>query len=180
MARDSLASVDGFRILVQAAFRFLFGMQFCWRCPDCSDGGRPCQDLDGRSCRPEGGICGRAEAAYACIECQKATGSLHAHIQVFIQCLHQHTPLDEILHHLKTEGSEDIEKYLRYKAHVCRQAYCEAIDHLHVYSTRFGHMATAASNPLLDLGKSKIRPPTVSSLKLSILEVRIRESPVRV
>ena len=124
MSRDSLASVDGFRVLVHAAYQFLFGMNFCWRCPDCNDdGNEPCQDICGSSSKPEGGIFGRADAAYACIEAQKATGSLHAHIQVFIQCLHQHTPLAEVLEHLKVDGEKHIAKYLRYKAHSCRQVY---------------------------------------------------------
>ena len=89
-------------------------MNFCWRCPDCNDdGNEACQDICGSSNKPEGGIFGRADAAYACIEAQKATGSLHAHIQVFIQCLHQHTPLTEVLEHLKIDGEKHIAKHLR-------------------------------------------------------------------
>ena len=30
------------------------------------------------------------------IEALKSTGSLHAHCQAFIQCSHQHTPLEEV------------------------------------------------------------------------------------
>ena len=101
-------------------------MNVCWWCPGCNvHGGVPCQDLDGRSCFPEGGILARAEAAYACIESQKATGSLHAHIQVFIQCLHQHTPLDEVLQRLQTKGNKEINGYLKFKEHVCRQVYAD-------------------------------------------------------
>ena len=128
MARDSLASVDGFRILVHAAFKFLFGMSFCWRCPDCQSACnvQPCQDICGRSCTPEGGIFARGEAAYGCIEAQKSGGALHAHIQLFIQCLHQHTPLSEVLAQLRSTGSSEIDRYLRYKEHVCRQVYANA------------------------------------------------------
>ena len=36
LARDPLASVDGFRILVLAAFKFLFGINVCFQCPDCN------------------------------------------------------------------------------------------------------------------------------------------------
>lgn len=125
LARDALASVDGFRLLVQAAFRFLFGMRFCWDCPDCSRCASPCLDLCGRSCDAEGGIFGRAEAAYACIESQKSTGSLHAHIQVFIQCLHQHTPLADVLQRLKETKRDEVEALLKYKEHVCRQVYAD-------------------------------------------------------
>ena len=126
LARESFAATDGFRILVLAAYKYLFGMNVCWWCPGCNDQcGVPCQDLDGRSCFPEGGILARAEAAYACIESQKATGSLHAHIQVFIQCLHQHTPLDEVLQRLQSKGNKEINGYLKYKEHVCRQVYAD-------------------------------------------------------
>ena len=45
---------------------------------------------------------------------------------MFIQCLHQHTPLSEVLQHLKRDGQHDIDKYLRYKEHVCRQVYADA------------------------------------------------------
>ena len=93
LARDSLASTDGFRVLVIAAFKYLFGMNFCWLCPLCNDkNGIPCQDLDGRSCLPEGGILGRAEAAIACLESQKRQGpymrtfkcSSNAHINTLL------------------------------------------------------------------------------------------------
>ena len=70
MARDSLASVDGFRVLVMAAFKYLFGINLCWNCPDCQNSSNdceqiPCQDICGRSCFPEGLIVARAEAAFA-------------------------------------------------------------------------------------------------------------------
>jgi hypothetical protein len=68
-----------------------------------------------------GGIFGRADAIFGSIECQKA-GALHLHAQVFVQCIHQHRPLQEVF-----DGHADTAKltqdYLRYKAHVCRQVY---------------------------------------------------------
>ena len=128
LARDSLASVDGFRILVHAAHKYLFGLNYCWMCPDCNADAaeQSCQDICGNSSIQEGGIFGRAEAAYTCIECQKSTGSLHAHSQVFIQCLHQHTPLSDVLKKMKGAAATEINKYLKYKAHVCRQVYANA------------------------------------------------------
>ena len=45
LARDSLASVDGFRTLVLAAYEHLFGVRVCVRCPDCNHhehGTSPC------------------------------------------------------------------------------------------------------------------------------------------
>ena len=127
LARDSLASVDGFRILVLAAFKFLFWMNVCFHCPDCNTDKSmfPCQDVFGCSSTPEGGFAGRAEAVFTSIEAQKATGSLHGHSQVFIQCLHQHMPLIKVFEFLKKGNAEVVRKYLRYKTHVCRQVYAD-------------------------------------------------------
>ena len=125
LARDSLASVDGFRTLVLAAYEYLFGMRVCLFCPDCNNGvnSQPCQDLFGSNAMAEGGIFGRIDAGYTSVEAQKSTGSLHAHSQLFVQCLHQHTPLAEILDILKTKRSHLVRDYLVYKGHVCRQVY---------------------------------------------------------
>ena len=127
LSRDSLASVDGFRVLVLAAYKFLWGLNVCMQCPDCNfdDSLSPCQDICGSSSSFEGGINGRAEAAVTCVEAQKGTGSLHAHCQVFVQCLHQHTALSEVLERIRGDGGDIVRKYLRYKSHVCRQVYAD-------------------------------------------------------
>ena len=128
MARDSLASVDGFRIYVLGTLKYLFGLNLCWMCPDCNNKNaeNACQDICGNSSMPEGGTAGRAEAAIACIEAQKSTGSLHAHMQVFLQNIHQHTPLHEVMERLRSIGGEElIQKYLRFKEHVSRQIYTD-------------------------------------------------------
>ena len=39
--------------------------------------------------------------------------------------MHQHTPLYEVLRRLKDDGGAIVERYLRYKAHVCRQVYAD-------------------------------------------------------
>ena len=46
LARDSLASVDGFRVLVLATYEYLFGMRVCPYCPNCNCSHiyNPCQD----------------------------------------------------------------------------------------------------------------------------------------
>ena len=87
IARDSLASVDGFRMMVSLAYEFLFGLRFCPFCPDCNNGKNsvPCQDLFGSSSTAEGGIFGRLDAVFTSIEAQKSKGSLHAHSQLFLQ-----------------------------------------------------------------------------------------------
>ena len=82
----------------------------------------PCQDISGNNSKFEGGSFARCEASYVCIECQKS-GSLHGHIQLFVQCLHQHTPLVEVLASMKSDGADITAKYLRYKQTVSRQEY---------------------------------------------------------
>ena len=98
-ATDSLASVDGFRIMIQLTFQHLSGMNFCPHCPACNhdNSDNPCQDLFGSSASAEGGLFGRVDAVYTSIEAQKSTGSLHAHSQVFVQCLHQHINIYQIM-----------------------------------------------------------------------------------
>ena len=70
LARDPLAAVDGFRILVRLAYEHLFGMRVCAFCPDCNNGehGTPCQDLFGSNAAAEGGTFGRIDAGYTSIE----------------------------------------------------------------------------------------------------------------
>eukprot|EP00959_Pyramimonas_sp_CCMP1952_P333029 6973593-Pyramimonas_sp.AAC.1 len=55
---------------------------------------------------PGGGAFGRVDAYYASIEAQKSTGSLRAHCQVFIQCLHQHTPLEEVFEIVREDAQD--------------------------------------------------------------------------
>ena len=80
LARDPLAAVDGFRILVIAAYQLLFGLRVCPFCPDCNNGenGTPCQDIFGSSSTSEGGIFGRIDAGYTSIEAHKSAGSPRA------------------------------------------------------------------------------------------------------
>ena len=125
LARDPLASVDGFRILVLLTIRHLFGMRVCPFCPDCNHGDRstPCQDVFGSNATSVGGCFGRFDAAFTAIEAQKSTGSLHAHCQLFLQCLHQHTHLHNIFETIRKNGSGIVDDYLKYQSHVRRQVY---------------------------------------------------------
>ena len=93
-------------------------MRCCIRCPDCA-----CSDLFGSNAKPEGGVLGRADAAYGSIEAQKSAGSLHVHFQIFVQCLHQHTPLQILLTEHRQELEALFSQYAKYKALVCRQVY---------------------------------------------------------
>ena len=126
LARDPLASVDGFRVLVLLVMEHLFGLRVCGACPDCNVPTSPyipCQDEGGSNATLLGGVFGRMDAPYVTIEAQKSTGSLHAHCQCFVQCLHQHTPLEEIF----ALGAESLASlrasYLRYSGHVMHGVY---------------------------------------------------------
>ena len=76
---------------------------------------------------------GRIDAGYTSIEAQKSAGSLRAHSQLFVQCLHQHTPLIEVLHAIRSQPEDVVAGYLNYNAHVSRQVYDDvaaAAEHL--------------------------------------------------
>ena len=70
-----------------------------------------------------GGIFGRIDAVYGSIECQKS-GALHLHLQAFVQCFHQFTPLAELLRLEKEPLLEMLRRYSSYTAHVRRMVYC--------------------------------------------------------
>ena len=127
LARDALACVDGFRTIVLETCARLFGMRVCPRCPDCNRGKRttPCQNLAGSNASCAGGIFGRMDAAFISFEAQKSTGSLHAHCQLFVQCLHQFTPLKEICERIRQDEGFIVDDYLTYKARVSRQVYAQ-------------------------------------------------------
>ena len=97
ISRDALACVDGFRTIVQLFMEYFLGMRCCIDCPNCA-----CADLFGSNARPEGGFLGRVDSVYGSIEAQKYAGSLHVHFQVFVQCLHQHTPLHTLLQEFRS------------------------------------------------------------------------------
>ena len=98
-------------------------MNYCPHCPNCHTSEDPCQDLFGSSATAEGGIFGRVDAVYTSIEAQKSGGSLHAHSQVYVQCLHQHTTIWDIVTALRKKPGDIVKDYLDYKTHVCRQVY---------------------------------------------------------
>ena len=118
LARDPLAGVDGFRVVVGLVFEYILGMRYCPQCPNCE-----CSDLLGSNATAVGGSLGRVDGVYGSIEAQKSAGSLHLHVQVFVQCLHQHTPLHEIVQLSSEKMSDLVEGYKRYKMHACRQEY---------------------------------------------------------
>eukprot|EP00438_Fugacium_kawagutii_P033974 Skav228932 [mRNA] locus=scaffold2181:248822:258688:+ [translate_table: standard] len=123
LARDPLASVDGFHVLMQLLLKHLFGVNICAECPTCDATTNPCMDPDGCNSTVLGGVFGRVDAVYITIEAQKSTGSLHAHMQCFLQCLHQHTPLTEIFALDEKKLAELRRDYCAYHAHVAHSTY---------------------------------------------------------
>ena len=129
LARDPLASVDGFQLLVQLVLKHLFGLRVCEACPSCNVKQwrtQPCtRPATGSNATLVGGIFGRMDAAYITIEAQKSTGSLHAHGQCFVQCLHQHTPVAEIFSLAESRLATLRADYLEYVSHVSHSIYKE-------------------------------------------------------
>ena len=123
LARDPLASVDGFHTLLRLLCQHIFGISMCDQCPDCDKTEHPCGDSFGSSATLSGGAFGRVDAIYVTIEAQKSTGSLHGHMQCFVQCLHQHTPLTEIFQLPQWRLEALREEYCKYQAHVAHAEY---------------------------------------------------------
>ena len=123
LARDPLATVHGFRVTMFLVMKHLFGMNVCLQCPSCNCGSMPCQDWQGSNATCAGGIFGRCDAAYVAIEFQKSSGSPHGHIQLFVQCLHQHETLVDIFNLAEERLAVLRADYLRYEVHVRRSIY---------------------------------------------------------
>ena len=107
--------------------RIAFHLRLCEDCPRCNlDYGAmtPCTSCSsGSNATLVGGVFGRMDAAYVTIEAQKSTGSLHAHGQCFVQCLHQHTPLQEIFSLAEDRLQILRAAYLEYVSHVSHSVY---------------------------------------------------------
>jgi len=123
LARDPLASVDGFHVICLLLLKCVFGVNVCPQCPRCVTTRTACADRAGSSATLAGGVFGRVDAVYMSVEAQKSTGSLHAHCQVFVQCLHQHTPLTEIFQLVETRLEGLRAAYLQYNSHVVHMTY---------------------------------------------------------
>ena len=104
--------------------RHLLGVRFCPRCPNCAASERPCSDAFGSNALATGGVLGRVDAVFGSIECQKS-GTLHAHLQVFVQCRHQRGSLAGLLDLGKPELQTLLQRYASYTAHVRRSVYCD-------------------------------------------------------
>lgn len=122
LARDPLACLYGFQVLVGLALRHIFGLRFCPKCPDCACSSGPCTDVFGNNAKASGGVFGRIDAVYGSLECQKC-GAYHIHLQIFLECLHQFTPLSSLVKLGREPLLELLRKYSDYSAHVRRMVY---------------------------------------------------------
>ena len=93
----------------------------CPNCPYCAKSHRPCADAFGSNACSTGGVLGRIDAVYGAIECQRS-GTLHGHFQFFVQCLHQHTPLQHIQKNPLLVNL--VKQYGVYSSHVRKTTYC--------------------------------------------------------
>ena len=123
LARDPLACAYGFQVLVLLALRHIFGLRFCFNCPDCAKSAQPCTDAFGSNSTASGGVFGRIDAIYGSLECQRC-GAFHLHCQLFAQCFHQFRSLSELQCLGKEPMLELLRKYSDYSAHVRRMVYC--------------------------------------------------------
>ena len=79
-------------------------------------------DAFGSSSTAVGGVFGRVDAVYGSLECQKS-GAYHMHAQLFVECYHQFTPLQDLMRLGAEPRLELLRKYSSYTAHVRRTIY---------------------------------------------------------
>ena len=127
LATDALASDEGFRAMVLLTFEHLFGMRSLFVrfvqtvmmvVEACHVNICAAVTLLQRD-----GFLDRVDAVYTSIESQTSLGSLHAHSQLFVQCLHQRTRLHDNSNMLRSDCKNIVSDYLDYKKHVCRQVH---------------------------------------------------------
>ena len=110
LVRDPLACVIGFRMLITALLKAVFGVTVCLNCPHCNDTADGCCDSFGSVAEPEGGAFGRADAYYGSIE-QQNTGALHVHFSFWFQNMYQFCTLEEITSRIRESVQDAKERY---------------------------------------------------------------------
>ena len=124
MAEDPLAAVNLFVVQIRTVLAAILGIRMCPNCPQCMC----CQDALGSVAELMGGIAGRADAMFGAVECQKTTGSLHYHLFLFIQRLHQFCTLKEIAELLvaKLVEAQELKDFL---SNICCETYTDVEQH---------------------------------------------------
>ena len=79
-------------------------------------------DAFGSNATARGGVFGRIDAIFGSLECQKS-GAYRLHGQLFLQCLHQFTPLRDLVELGREPMLELLRNYSHYSAHVQRRVY---------------------------------------------------------
>ena len=119
-AHDGLACSEAFRVLMRILLRTVFGVRCCSNCPDCA-----CANEFGCVANAEGGCYGLVQAYIASIECQK-TGALHAHILLFIACMHQYMTMEEIAEEFQKRTDKLVELFKQHHDNTCQESYTDA------------------------------------------------------
>ena len=121
-AQDPLSAVNAFMVQVITILATCLGARMCPDCPRCAESSNPCQDSFGSVAEVMGGFAGRTDAIFGAKECQKSNGSLHLHMFVFIQRLHQYCNLAEIAQRLEQAlvNAEDLKDYIN---NICCTTY---------------------------------------------------------
>jgi hypothetical protein len=127
LAKDPLASVYGFRMLMKLTLSTLFGVRVCSNCPNCNLKPGGCVDAYGSVATAEGGIIGRTDAYYISIENQKED-DLHGHGLFWPQCVFRQQALVEIAETLQNEHSDLFEQCKWFKTHTCNEQYYDVAD----------------------------------------------------
>ena len=96
IARDPLCALYAFLVNVKVVLPTLYGLRMCPDCPHCVETRCPCMDIFGSNGTPMGGSAGRADAMVGAVEAQKAEGTLHLHLFLYLQMAHQYMTLQEI------------------------------------------------------------------------------------
>lgn len=100
-ARDPLACVYAFQVMIRVVAPGLFGLRMCPDCQNCATSEQPCMDVFGSNWTPMGGSNGRADAMVGAVEAQKAEGVLHLHFFLYCQQAHQFQNSSEIAEGLR-------------------------------------------------------------------------------
>ena len=125
LTNSALSAADGFQIHTRLAFKFIYGMRVCLRCPNCclSETGTDfCVDGEGLSTEVEGGSLGRMLTLVGTSEFQKKRDE-HIHYQGIVECLHTSCTLYEVADALGHGAAHLIEEYKRYQDQACLQRY---------------------------------------------------------
>jgi hypothetical protein len=123
LAKDPLAQVYGFRMIVQVLLRAMLGVRVCSDCPRCCESEFPCMDSFGAVHEPEGGILGLVEAYAGAVEYQSGPGALHLHLLLFLKSTFQHRTPKEVLDHMGGRLHDFVTELENFKRHAANESY---------------------------------------------------------